>query len=458
MIKKYFFLIVGLFIAPVCARAAVVINEVAWMGTTESQYGEWVELYNDGSSDVSVSGWKLYEAGGGTVIFTLTKSIPAGGYLVIERTTASAPDPLPGVNGESGSFGGSGLSNTGEYLVLKNDTGSIIDSLDASSGWPAGDATTKETMQKSGNSWVTATGTPNGHNSGASQTAPSSASTTKTNTDEEEVEIPDPVLYATIAGPTTLAANIVGAFIPKVGFTDGTLLAVGKFFWNFGDGETLTQETSDPVHHTYTRAGKYMVVLEYSESRSREVPDITAKFIVTVPTIPIVFSVTNSLISLKNIGSSEVDISNFILQSQKNTFTIPHGTILLAGADIVFPVAVLGGTGESVSLLYPNSTLFAVSGSVSPRVIHSTQKSAALTKEAAALSSNVLLANVVSAQEAETDTESPTGGYSKMIFAIVGLILLVITASILFLRLRKNKVTSSGEVTVNDIKIIESEE
>ena len=41
------------------ARADVVINEVAWMGTQTSQYEEWIELKNTGSESVSLVDWKL---------------------------------------------------------------------------------------------------------------------------------------------------------------------------------------------------------------------------------------------------------------------------------------------------------------------------------------------------------------------------------------------------------------
>lgn len=45
------------------AFASVRITEIAWMGTAESQFGEWIELYNDSAENVSLSGWKLYEGG-----------------------------------------------------------------------------------------------------------------------------------------------------------------------------------------------------------------------------------------------------------------------------------------------------------------------------------------------------------------------------------------------------------
>jgi hypothetical protein len=37
----------------------VVINEVAWMGTTVSTMDKWIELYNNTSDAIDLSGWTL---------------------------------------------------------------------------------------------------------------------------------------------------------------------------------------------------------------------------------------------------------------------------------------------------------------------------------------------------------------------------------------------------------------
>jgi hypothetical protein len=156
---KYILFFVVFFV-PIFARADVLISEVAWMGTTDSQFEEWIELQNTGSESVSLSGWKIYKAGGDTLLFSLSGSISAGQYLLVCRTTASVSNPLSGSCDLSGTFGGSGLNNTSEYIILKNDSGNSVDEVNASGGWPAGDASTKQTMQKSGSSWITADGTP----------------------------------------------------------------------------------------------------------------------------------------------------------------------------------------------------------------------------------------------------------------------------------------------------------
>ena len=160
------------------ARAAsigdVLINEISWMGTKTSTYGEWIELRNVANSPVNVNGWTLYEGGGSTKIIDLTGTIDAGAYYLIKRTTASSPDPIPNVVADvSGSFGGSGLSNSGEYLALKDSAipANIIDELNFSSGWPAGTASPDyKSMERNSSGWrtndgITKSGTDAGSNS-----------------------------------------------------------------------------------------------------------------------------------------------------------------------------------------------------------------------------------------------------------------------------------------------------
>ncbi|HET7627535.1 MAG TPA: lamin tail domain-containing protein, partial [Bacillales bacterium] len=64
----------------------VVINEIAWMGTTTSYNDEWVELYNPTDRDVSVDGWRLATADG-TPNVTLLGTIEAHGFYILERTS-----------------------------------------------------------------------------------------------------------------------------------------------------------------------------------------------------------------------------------------------------------------------------------------------------------------------------------------------------------------------------------
>lgn len=117
----------------------VVINEIAWMGTSVSANDEWIELKNTISEEIALTGWSL---SWGSTVINLTGSISAGGYFLLERTD---DDTVPGVVADQIYTGA--LSNTGGDLVLKNDLAQSVDSA-VFDLWPAGDNTTKQTMER----------------------------------------------------------------------------------------------------------------------------------------------------------------------------------------------------------------------------------------------------------------------------------------------------------------------
>jgi len=150
----------------VAAAAEVEINELAWMGTTQSTADEWIELRNTTSGTISLNGWTL-TAADGTPSIALSGTIPGAGFFLLERTDDSS---VPGVAANQLYTGA--LENGGETLELRDGAGTLIDSA---SGWSAGDNATKATMERNGTGWQTATaaydvglGTPKAANTGQS--------------------------------------------------------------------------------------------------------------------------------------------------------------------------------------------------------------------------------------------------------------------------------------------------
>lgn len=150
---RYFFILliylVGLFFVPkACLAIGVIINEVAWAGSSESANDEWLELYNPASAKVDLSGWSLV-AGDGSPAILLVGSIEGEAYYLLERTD---DDSAVGVCADQ-IYSGS-LSNSGEALVLIDNNDVVIDSLDCHDDWLAGDSSTRLGMQKINNLWV----------------------------------------------------------------------------------------------------------------------------------------------------------------------------------------------------------------------------------------------------------------------------------------------------------------
>ncbi len=140
----------------------VVINEIAWMGTAASPNDEWIELYNNTNSAITIDGWTLKAADGAPSI-ALTGTIPPNSFFLIERTDDNSVPEVPADQYYSGA-----LNNKGEIIELHNSAGGLIDSIDCGPGWPAGDNKTKQTMERNLNGWQTSQnpgGTPKAKNS-----------------------------------------------------------------------------------------------------------------------------------------------------------------------------------------------------------------------------------------------------------------------------------------------------
>ncbi len=135
-------------ISPYFAAASpVIINEIAWMGTTASTTGEWVELRNRSSETIDLSGWTLV-AQDGTPSINLTGSIAPRGYFLLERRndTAVADISADLVYGNGAATWS--LSNDGEELQLLY-RGALVDQTPlVLTGWTAGNNAGKHSMER----------------------------------------------------------------------------------------------------------------------------------------------------------------------------------------------------------------------------------------------------------------------------------------------------------------------
>lgn len=124
------------------------------MGTTQSANDEWIELFNSSTETVALDGWTLTTADE-TPTISLSGSISANSYFLLERTN---DETVPSISADliySGALG-----NAGETMALFNTENTEVFRIDAGGGWPAGDNTTKETMQYLEGKWITAPATP----------------------------------------------------------------------------------------------------------------------------------------------------------------------------------------------------------------------------------------------------------------------------------------------------------
>jgi len=121
---------------------AVVINEIAWMGTQTSYNDEWIELYNPLESPVLLDNWTL-ETKDNSLIINLKGTIRAKSYFLLERTDDTT---IPNITADLIYKGG--MNNQGKHLLLLDNSGKIIDEIDCSLGWFAGQNETKKSMER----------------------------------------------------------------------------------------------------------------------------------------------------------------------------------------------------------------------------------------------------------------------------------------------------------------------
>lgn len=133
----------------------IIINEVAWMGTSASASHEWIELKNLTGQTINLSGWQLQDKGAQIkIVFGSDIQIPANQMILLERTS---DETVPGIKADLIYKGA--LSNTNEALYLFGPDCSLQDKVEALPNWPAGSDSPKKTMERGSNlSWHTYSG------------------------------------------------------------------------------------------------------------------------------------------------------------------------------------------------------------------------------------------------------------------------------------------------------------
>ena len=110
----------------------IVINEIAWSGSETSGTDEWIELFNNTSSDISLSGYKFEDDD--SIVFEFSDEIIlANSYFLIEKnedTTSISSDAI---------ISNLSLANSGDTLRLLDSSDNSVDEVNSIGGdWFAG--------------------------------------------------------------------------------------------------------------------------------------------------------------------------------------------------------------------------------------------------------------------------------------------------------------------------------
>lgn len=134
----------------------VVINEVMWMGSSESTSDEWIELRNTTDQEIDLSNWRIDGAvtgAGGHLEIPASYKILANGFFLIANYAADSTNSALSVQADlvTASLSLNNDYNSNGALVLKDKNRVVIDSTPTplSAAWPAGtNSTEKQSMER----------------------------------------------------------------------------------------------------------------------------------------------------------------------------------------------------------------------------------------------------------------------------------------------------------------------
>lgn len=418
---------------PSVAQAKILINEIAWMGIlgTGGANGEWVELYNTDESQ-DVTDWILYkkQAEAEIKLSVLSGVIESGGFFVLERSTNTMPDPIPNVS--DGKLL-SGLVNLpkGEHLVLRDANGVIVDEVDFSLGWPAGDNDNKNTMQlTSRGTWVT--GAPSPARSNAEEDAPSPLEkeqdkSSNQSTQKNTLEIKDSLILSV---PEKVYAGLYTEY--KVSTVLSKKRRNAVFIWNMGDGTVLESKDITNVKHEYRYPGIYTISFVYKDTKTNEVFVSAQKVVSVIPNTISLVSKENQGITISHTENFSIDISGWQIHFGEQVVSLPGFTILAPKGSITFLFERLGGTSAMSVSLYDNVGRRIVSDEKNEPKKESTISVSIPTAKRQVASNAVVPENTqtIFVKSSETKTQTKQQSHTKYIYigvaSIVGIGLLLL--------------------------------
>ncbi|KKU94134.1 MAG: S-layer-like protein array protein [Candidatus Jorgensenbacteria bacterium GW2011_GWA1_48_13] len=241
----------------------IIINEIMYDLPGADTDREWIEIFNNGTTTVDLSSWKFFESNTNHSLALVRGSVnlPPGGYAVIAAsTTKFLLEDNPTYSGTllDSSFS---LSNSGETIVIKNDT-LLIDEVTYSSNTGAnGDG---DSLQLINGSWQAAEPTPGEENEISPIGPISPISPTASFSYSPQNPEPDETVIFNAASSTSASGTIV------------------TYSWNFGDAVTASISQATTTHN-YSNAGTYIVSLTILDNTSASSTATTTLLISSPP-------------------------------------------------------------------------------------------------------------------------------------------------------------------------------
>lgn len=381
--KLFFAMFVAAAMIPSTVTAQITISEIMYDVEGTDADREWIELYNGGSTETDITGWKVND-GSNHVLNEAGKNgskgsliIAAGGYLILAADAAVFTGAYPSIPNVSDTV--LSLNNTGDTISLVNAEGATVDSVSyAKETGGAGDGNSLH--RSSGASTLTpgapspGTGTippavvqeTSSGNSGASNAGTSNNSSSASGSSaKSESVVPASKLTVSAGKDRVVVAGSAITFDALAYDSDKKSIDTASFIWSFGDGSKGVDGAR--VQHEFIYPGRYVVVLSAAYQGNNASHRVVVEAIAAEITL-LVYA--DGGISVENKSRMELDISGWKLRDQGKTFTIPANTIVLPGTSMRLASQTLGFFADSqAELLSPNEALIFHPGGVVPEVV-----------------------------------------------------------------------------------------
>ncbi|MFA6257839.1 MAG: lamin tail domain-containing protein [Candidatus Paceibacterota bacterium] len=323
------------------AQASVVINEIK-ISPTEDRF---IKLYNQDNAEVDLTNWyiqrKTQTGTSFTSLVTKTyfenKKINANGYFLISRAQM-----------ENSEIVVDNLTLTESNVIqLKNSSGEVVDKVcwgDVDScGNPNPDLGQSILVTDHASSTVPAT-----------ETSSSNSDTVVSNDDSSTVQIKPKVIENPVMKVKILVNTLAFAGEPfeiktnVLGFSNENVV-LGRASWNFGDGSSFEQINNfEKFSHIYYYPGEYVLFLEYYQNSFSKIPEATSKMVIKVlPTTVSISKVGDAkdfFIELSNNASSDIDISNWVINANGKTFILPKNSVIMSKKQMTISGKLTGFT------------------------------------------------------------------------------------------------------------------
>ena len=337
---------------------ALVITEIMYDVPGTDTGREWIEVFNNGDSNIDPTQFKLFENSSNHVI-TLpeiytnsTSYLGVGEYAVIADNPTKFIEDWPEYSGLLFDSVFS-LNNAGEILKIVDTNVNTVDTKEYSVELGAkGDGMS---LQFHEGNFIAAKPTPSLTNATQAEDVTPDISTqeitvTNTSSHSEQVDlfvVKEKPAIEIFAGRDRLA-SIHSPISFSGAKNDNRLIGKVSFLWNFGDGNVSKGYNVD---HTYAYPGTYNVVLNAISGRQRAV----SRAYVSVFEPEVSLSVGSTSIAIENKSSFELNIGNFILKGLAKPYTFPKDTIISSKQTVYFDIHLFPEVGSTTPvLLFPN--------------------------------------------------------------------------------------------------------